>query len=721
MSFFIKFSVHLFIILLGFSLHPAQADDGSNLWLKYDKITDPGLIKVYSSLGSKFWISQKTETGDKIKDEIEKGFNGLFGTHTKLTDDVFQATLIVSTVEKLPKEWKPLVEKELKGKAKEGYFITQMVLKNSKRTIIASYTEAGLMYGIFQLFRSIQTQKIPKNLQIASFPKTKLRILNHWDNLNRTVERGYAGFSIWNWHTLPEDLPDIYEEYARANASIGINGTVLTNVNANALILSHEYLLKVQALAKVFRPFNIKVYLTAKFYAPMTLGKLPTADPKDTVVVAWWNKKAAEIYTIIPDFGGFLVKANSEGEPGPQKYGSTHAEGANLLANAVKPYGGVVIWRAFVYESTQNNDRATQAFNEFEPLDGKFSDNVMIQIKNGPVDFQPREPLHPLFGSMYKSNIMAEVQITQEYFGFSTHLVYLGTLFEEFFKTKIAPGKNNQTVANSLDPAKTTRSLSGISGVANTGTDRNWTGHLFGQANWYCFGRMAWDTELSAKEIAQEWIVQTISRKPAVANLIQKIMMESRENAVNYMTPLGLHHIMALIHHYGPAPWVETKERADWSATYYHKADSIGLGFDRTTKGSNAVNQYDAYYKNLYNDENTCPENMLLWFHHVSWNKKMKSGNTLWDEMCYKYQSGVDSLRKSQKVWNSLEKNIDKAQFLHVRNRFRIQEKEAVWWKDACLTYFQSFSKLPFPKRIELPLHDLNYYKSLQFKYVPGL
>ena len=423
-------------------------------------------------------------------------------------------------------------------------------------------------------------------------PRIRHRVLDHWDNLNRTVERGYAGFSLWDWHKLPDYRSPRYTDYARANASIGINGTVLTNVNANATSLTAEYLAKAAALADVFRPYGIRVYLTARFSAPIEIGGLTTADPLDPAVAAWWKRKADEIYGFIPDFGGFLVKANSEGQPGPQDYGRTHADGANVLADALAPHGGLVMWRAFVYSNEVPDDRAKQAYNEFQPLDGKFRPNVLVQVKNGPIDFQPREPFHPLFGAMPKTPLMMEFQITQEYLGFATHLVYLAPLFEETLRADTHAKGEGSTVARVIDGSLHGHALTGIAGVANIGTDRNWCGSVFACANWYAFGRLAWDHALTSDAIADEWIRRTFGNDPALVAPVKEMMLGSREAAVDYMTPLGLHHQMAEGHHYGPGPWVSQARRADWTSVYYHRADANGIGFDRTATGSNAASQY---------------------------------------------------------------------------------------------------------------------------------
>jgi alpha-glucuronidase len=544
-------------------------------------------------------------------------------------------------------------------------------------------------------------------------------VLDHWDNLNRTVERGYAGFSIWDWHKLPGYIDQRYKDYARANAAIGINGTVLNNVNANALSLSKEYLEKTAALANVFRPYGIKVYLSARFSAPMEAGGLKTADPLDPTVQQWWKDKVKEIYSYIPDFGGFLVKANSEGQPGPQNYGRTHADGANMLADALAPYKGIVMWRAFVYDAKADQDRFKQAYEEFKPLDGKFRENVAIQVKNGPIDFQPREPFHPLFGAMPHTPLMLEFQLTQEYLGFATHLVYLPTLFREVLDADTYEKGKGSTVAKVIDGSLEGHAISGMAGVANIGNDRNWTGHPFGQANWYALGRLAWDHSLSPEKIADEWLRQTFSNDPDFVGPVKKMMLASHETLVNYMTPLGLHHIMGYSHHYGPAPWYDKAARADWNPVYFHRADSSGIGFDRTTSGSDALGQYTPEARRQWENLRNCPDEYLLWFHHVPWTYTLHSGRTLWNEMCYRYQSGVAGVQQMVRTWDSVARYVDEERASQVKMLLNIQLNEARWWRDACLSYFQTFSGMPLPQGVPAPAHTLEYYKSLTFPYAP--
>lgn len=575
---------------------------------------------------------------------------------------------------------------------KEGYTIRT----SEGKTVLEAATEQGLLYATYHLLRLQAEGADCTRLDIQEKPAFDIRVLNHWDNLDGTIERGYAGRSLWKWVELTDSVSARYREYARANASVGINGTVLNNVNASPEILSADYLQKVQKLADVFRPYGIKVYLSVNFASPMKLGGLSTADPLDEEVARWWEEKVQEIYGLIPDFGGFLVKANSEGQPGPCDYGRTHAEGANMLAEALKPYGGIVMWRAFVY-SPSDADRAKQAYLEFQPLDGRFRDNVMVQVKNGPIDFQPREPYSPLFGAMPHTPLMVEFQITQEYLGHSNHLAYLATMWNEFYRY--------------VQPS----SLKGVAGVVNVGDNVNWCGHDFAQANWYAYGRLAWNPDLSAEEIAREWLAQTFTTDRRFVEPMTQVMMESREAVVDYMMPLGLHHIFAWGHHYGPEPWCEVPgARADWLPSYYHQADKEGLGFDRSRTGSDAVSQYPDSLARVFDSLEQCPEEYLLWFHHVNWNQKLRSGRSLWDELCYKYQKGVDEVRAFQRIWKDMQPYVDAERYQAVAERLDIQARDAVWWKDACLEYFRTFSKKKYPEGVEPPVFTLKELKKVK-------
>ena len=706
-----------------------HAENGYELWLRYKLVSKGEFYTSYCLKNRKVMFPGETESLIAAKKELQAGLSGLLNIPYTEEETLEDNMLIVGTPQSVPLFKEQAFHAEINGLSDEGYLILNCTIKGKKTTTILARTEIGMLYGVFHYLRLIQTNQSLDKLHIKENPKLKYRVLNHWDNLNGTVERGYAGYSIWNWERLPSYKEQRYTDYARANASIGINGTVLNNVNAQAKSLRTDWLVKASGLADVFRPYGIKVYLTAKFSAPKEIGGLNTADPKDPQVRKWWKDKVEEIYSLIPDFGGFLVKANSEGQPGPQDYGCSHADGANMLAEALKPYGGIVFWRAFVYQNERHVDRVINGYNEFKPLDGEFAENVFVQPKNGPIDFQPREPFHPLFGGMPYTPLSLEFQITQENLGHAGHLVYLGTLFEEVLQSDTYENGKGSTVSKVLQNYQKTHGISAIAGVPNIGTDLNWTGHLFGQANWYAFGRLAWKHSLSSEQIGEEWLRQTflpvalqtyndsvneISPKERqqlhsqLSLLNSQLLQESREAVVDYMMPLGLHHIFAWGHHYGPEPWCDIPgARPDWMPSYYHRADDGGIGFDRSSKGSNATAQYHSPLCEQLDNVDTCPENLLLWFHHVPWNHRMKSGRTLWAELCYAYDRGVQETRNFQKLWAPMEKYIDPERFRDVQHRLKIQARDAVWWKDACLLYFQQFSKQPIPYELERPVHEL--------------
>lgn len=636
----------------------AWAYDGSCLWLSGGDNDNQAVITVPKS---------KSPTVAIVAEELNKAWHG---------------------------EPLRLEIKRDKNLGNEGF----RVYRDKKGLVLSANNDLGLLYGSYALLRD---NAAGKSIALREeIPAYNVRVLNHWDNLDGTIERGYSGHSIWNWDELPDVVSPRYREYARANASVGINGVVLNNVNASSKILSAEYLAKVAKIADVFRPYGIKVYLSANFAAPMQLGGLKTADPLVPEVAAWWKAKADEIYKLIPDFGGFLVKANSEGQPGPCDFDRTHAEGANMMARALKPHGGIVMWRAFVY-SPADADRAKQAYIEFQPLDGKFDDNVIVQIKNGPIDFQPREPYSPLFGAMPQTDQMVEFQVTQEYLGHSNHIAYLAPMWTEFF--------------DYVSPS----SLKAIAGVANVGNDTNWTGHPMAQANWYAFGRLAWNPQLSSEEIIDEWMPMTLNypenTPKEVIDGLKKMMLNSREAVVDYMMPLGLHHLFAFGHHYGPEPWCDIKGgRPDWMPPYYHRADSAGLGFNRSSSGSNAVAQYPAQLAKKLDNINTCPEEFILWFHHVPWDFKMKSGATLWQELCNRYQSGVESVETMQRQWTAAKPYIDPELWNDVNERLMTQARDANWWKEGCLLYFQQFSGMPIPDNVTPPVHTLDQLKGIK-------
>jgi alpha-glucuronidase len=709
-----------YLLLLLFFLHPAlYADDGYRLWLRYDKIDSKSLLADYDQQISSLLTEGNSPVIISAKDELNRALKTMLDKPVILTASVRSNGCIIIGTPKTSPLIASLKLTTLKQLHDDGFTLISTVVQGKQCIVITANTEVGVLYGTFHFLQLLQAHQSIRDLHIISSPAIKLRILDHWDNLNGKVERGYAGFSIWKWHLLPDYIDPRYKDYARANASIGINGAVLNNVNASAASLTKEYLIKAAALADIFRAYGIKVYLSAKFSAPIEIGGLSTADPLNTQVKEWWRKKVDTIYQYIPDFGGFLVKANSEGQPGPQDYKRSHADGANMLADALAPHHGIVMWRAFVYSQEASDDRFKQAYDEFKPLDGTFRKNVLVQVKNGPIDFQPREPFHPLFGAMPHTPLMMEFQLTQEYLGQGTQLVYEAPLFKECLQSDTYSKGKGSIVAKVIDGSLDYHSLSGMAGVANIGDDRNWCGHPFAQANWYAFGRLAWDPSFSAANIADEWIRMTFTNNQLFVDKIKNRMLNSREVMVDYMTPFGLHHIMGYGHHYGPAPWYDKGSRADWNPVYYHKADSNGVGFDRTATGSNALAQYTPQVQKLYNNIETCPEEYLLWFHHVPWNFKMKSGKTFWEELCNRYYAGVDSVKRMQQDWLSIKGQIDDERFEQVRMLLTIQQKEAVWWRNACLLYFQTFSKMALPKEVEQPDQTLEYYKNLKFPFAP--
>lgn len=662
-----KYLILLFTVLT--SLHVSAQSDGSQLWLG----------KQYANSCQVISQLPNDATAKIAKQELENNWRG--------------------------KNVELKIDKSLN--LGEGYNIYARPAQQGdnilyEATITAS-NPIGLLYGAYELIRLQNTdayntgsgnqQNFSKAIDETEKPQVGLRILNHWDNLDGSIERGYAGKSIFKWEeiklgkngkggSISKSLHDRLITYARANASLGINGSVLNNVNASPKMMTAEYINKVKVIANILRPYGIRVYLSINFASPMALGYTKTADPLDKKVQQWWKKKAKEIYAAIPDFGGFLVKANSEGQPGPGDYHRTHADGANMLADAVKPYGGIIMWRSFVYGANhKGEDRVKQAVSEFKGMDGKFRDNVILQSKNGPLDFQPREPYAPIFDNIKQTPQIAELQITQEYLGQSKHLTYLAPMWKEFF--------------DFVNPNK----LVGISGVANIGDDANWCGHPFSQANWYAFGRLAWNPSLTAEEIAHEWLVQTYENQDEkFTKPVEMMMMTSREACVNYMMPLGLHHIFKFDHHYGPEPdGFIASYPLEWCPVYYHKADAQGVGFDRSSKGTDAVGQYPEPYRSLYDNIETCPEEYLLWFHHVAWDYKMKSGSTLWQELCMKYNMGVATVEVYRDFWHTSAKQYMKGheqEWQHTDSLLNVQLENAKEWRNTCLKYFQTFSKM---------------------------
>ena len=697
------------ILLVLFFSWEAPADDGYELWLKYRKINDEHLLKEYREAIACVIVPGESKTLRIIRSELKRSLDVMLGIGTLYRAAAAgENALVIGTPGRSDIVRRLQSEGRLQILGNEGYLITSVKKGKNKFTVIAANRDIGLLYGVFHFLRTLQAHQPLDHIDVVSTPRIGYRLLDHWDNLDGSIERGYAGKSLWKWHELPRKIDNRYHDYARANASIGINGTVLNNVNANPVILKTEYLRKVAALANVFRPYGIRVFLSVNFSSPISgrfeqegnrkggIGGLSTADPQDPSVRLWWKNKVKEIYALIPDFGGFLVKANSEGMPGPQDYGRTHAEGANMLAEALEPFHGVVMWRAFVYNAGVDPDRVKRAALEFLPLDGLFRPNVFVQAKNGPLDFQPREPVQPLFGSMTRTPTMLELQITQEYLGHSTHLVYLAPMWKEYFQFDLFAKGPGSILAAIVDGSLRNTHMTGIAGVANTGNDRNWCGHFFAQANWFAFGRLAWDHSISAEQIADDWIRMSISNDSGTLATVSSIMMGSREACVNYMTPLGLHHIMEVDVHYGPGPQND-RGREDWTSVYYHRADSNGLGLDRSSAGSNAVGQYFPPLRSAFDNLETCPEKYLLWFHHVSWDHRMSSGRTLWEELCEKYTAGTDYVRGIYVKWLSLEGAVDIQIFSSVRVKLEKQVVDAAVWKDTCLVYFQKFSKQPIP------------------------
>jgi alpha-glucuronidase len=693
-----------------------RAEDGYDLWLRYHPLPSEQ-AKHYRDHVSELIIGTATPTQIVTRSELQKGLQGLLNQPLPLSNGVTRDGAIIVGTAASP--WVAQLQLNARSLGSEGYIIRSVIVNDHAATAIVGGSDVGALYGAFHFLRLLQTEQSIDHLDLRESPRIKLRVLDHWDYLDGQVERGYAGASIWDWWKLPDWRAPRYTDYARANASIGINGTVLNDVVSGATILTPAYLEKVAALADVFRPYGIRVYLSVRFSAPIEIGSLKTADPFDPQVQAWWRTKADEIYKLIPDFGGFLVKANSEGQPGPQDYHRTHADGANMLADALAPHGGVVMWRTFVYSQSNLDDRAKQAYDEFKPLDGQFHANVLLQTKNGPIDFQPREPFHPLFGAMPKTPLMMEFEITKEYLGFATHLVYLGPLYEEVLSSDTMTHGKGSTVAKVIDGSLEGHTLTGMAGDANIGTDRNWCGSDFNQANWYVFGRLAWNPTLSSRAIADEWVRMTFTNDEAFVKPVVDMMMGSREAAVDYMTPLGLLHLMSFSH-YGPAPWDASESEPDWRPVYYHRADHQGIGFDRTSTGSNAVAQYAPPVAAQFNDLKQTPDQLLLYFHHVPWDYRMRSGQTLWYELVAHYTQGVDDVTKMRETWRHLDGHIDDQRYQQVAAFLDIQQKEAQWWRDACIAYFQSVSGLPLPAGFTPPQHSLKYYESLTFPYVPG-
>ena len=678
--------VGIILLVLGANV---RAETGADLWMRYVPVAGSAERASYRRLVTAIVVEGRTPTNEVIAAELERALGGLLGGAVpRVARPRSDGSLIVGTPAASPIVAALGWTDALTPLGDEGFIIRSRKIAGHAAIVIASSGEAGALYGAFHLLRLIQTGQPIARLDIAERPRIALRLLNHWDNLDGSIERGYAGTSLW-W---PDRDDDRIRDYARANASIGINGAVINSVNASPLSLTGPLIDRAAAVARLLRPYRIRVYLAANFAAPKMLGGLRTDDPLDPSVARWWRETADAIYRLIPDFGGFVVKANSEGQPGPQDYGRTHADGANVLADAVAPHGGIVMWRTFVYDAEVDPDRVKRAYKEFVPLDGRFRENVYAQVKNGPLDFQPREPFHPMFGAMPKTPLMAELQITQEYLGQANHLVFLAPMWKEFLDADTYARGPGSSVARVIDGTLEGKARTGIAGVANTGRDVNWTGHDFAQANWYAFGRLAWNPGLTAGAIADEWIRMTWGRDPTLVATIRSMMLDSREIYVRYTMPLGLHHLIGG-DHYAPMPENIDPRRPDWSATYYHHADASGIGYDRTRSGSAAVEQYRSPLRESWSDPSTTPEELLLWFHHVPWTYRMKSGRTLWDELVASYTRGAEEAKGLEARWTSLGGKVDVERYGAVLAKLHRQAEDAAAWRDKCVRYFEGVRK----------------------------
>lgn len=704
------------ILLIGAAAR-AHAEDGYRLWLRYDPLSRD-LRQSYVGHASELVIGARGASAKVAVAELERGLGGLLGSPLPIRSRADRNGALIFEIAGSPIT--RTLNLHTKALGSEGFLIKSARLNGRSVTIVAANSETGLLYGAFALLRRIQMHQPFDQLDVVDRPALGFRMLDHWDNLDGSIERGYAGKSIWDWQSLPDQIHERYVDYARANASIGINGVVLNNVNADPRILKSDYLKKVAALANTFRPYGIRVFLSVRFSSPIEVGGLKTADPFDPSVKTWWRAKADEIYRLIPDFGGFLVKANSEGQPGPQDYGRTHADGANVIADALLRHGGTVLWRAFVYGNL-DEDRAMQAYDQFRPLDGKFRDNVIVQVKNGPIDFQPREPFHPLFGQMPHTRVAFEAQITREYLGQNTGVVFLAPMWTEALESDTCAPHCGRPVSSTIVA---------MAGVSNVGSDRNWTGTIFDQANWYALGRLAWNPGLSPQQIAGEWARLTWSNDARALHPIVSMMMVSREAAVDFMTPLGLAHQMATDYHYGPAPWVCDLRQPAWNPCYYNGADAIGIGFDRVSLAKpgaritggppNAASEYMPPVASRFGNLKIVPDKFLLWFHHVPWTYRMRSGRTLWDELVLSYDRGTAEVADMSRTWKTARPFVDFERWQEVANDLQREQAEAKWWRDASIAYFQSKSSLPLPWGTKNPAHPLSYYKSLKPPHLPG-
>jgi alpha-glucuronidase len=701
-------------VLLGLAIATsASAEDGYDLWLRYVPV-ETRWMETYRAAATQVVSEGSSPTLNAAASELVRGLGGLLDRQTPAGRAVAgEGALVIGTPAS-----SPLIaglHLPLDRAGTEGYVIRGASIGGRRVTVIAAASDVGVLYGSFAYLRLMQTRQPLDRLDIVDAPRTQVRILDHWDNLDGSIERGYAGSSLWKWQVLPGHLSPRYTDYARANASIGINGMVPNNVNSSADTLSSLYLEKTAALARAFRPYGIRVYLSPRFTAPQDLGHLVTSDPADPQVIAWWQAKVEEIYRLIPDFGGFLVKASSENQPGPAEYGRSHAEGANMFADLLKAHGGIVMYRAFVYEDSkfdQKQERVVRAYRAFKPLDGQFRDNVIVQVKDGPFDFQPREPFHPLFGDMPKTSLMVEFPITKEYLGQAPDLVYLGVRYQEFLQSDTRSQGAGSTVAKVIDGRLYHQRLTGMAGVSNIGSDRDWTGSIFNQANWYAFGRFAWNPDSTAQGVATEWADMTFTSDPAFVRPVVDMMLKSYEAYVDYSTPLGLAFMKAYNTHFGPGPWATQGGWADWTSNYFNQANADGIGFDRTSKGSNLAGQYHEPWRSQFEDLAKTPERYLLFFHRLRWDYRMRSGLTLFDDLYYHYQAGVGEVDTMRRTWAGLSGYVDDERFRTVADYLDVQKRDAVWWRDGSLAYMQSFAKLPFPDGYK-PKYPLDFYKGL--------
>ncbi|HTB64729.1 MAG TPA: alpha-glucuronidase family glycosyl hydrolase [Steroidobacteraceae bacterium] len=697
----------------------ALAEDGYQLWLRYTPVAGAARDAAAARATGIVALGDSPVVRAAVA-ELDSGLTGMLGGARGRSTVVADGSIVLGTPTQSPEVAARAGALRLVAAGAEGFVVQSTRWQGHAVTLIAANRDVGLLYGAFRLLALMQRHEPLTTLDVHDAPHLKLRVLDHWDNPDRSIERGYAGQSIWDFWRLPGYLDPRYTDYARADASVGINGVVFNNVSASSVYLTPRWIAKVAALAAVMRPYGIRVYLSVLFNSSLDLGETKSGDPRDPAVIAWWHAKADEIYRAIPDFGGFLVKADSEGQPGPRDYHLTQAQGANMIAGALAPHGGVLMWRAFIYATQDAQDRVRQAYREFKPLDGQFAPNVLVQIKNGPLDFQPREPVHPLFGAMPRTNEMLEVQLTKEYLGFSTHLVYLGALFSEVLQWDTFAHGAGSTVAHVIDGSLDGHTLTGMAGVSNVGTDRDWAGSIFDQADWYAFGRLAWDPEGDPKQIASDWVRMTFSNDPALVAPVVNMMLRSREAVVDYMTPLGLAHIMATGHHYGPGPWISNLSRPEWNPVYYHHADANGIGFDRTATGSDALADYAPEVARRLADTTADDLKYLLWFHHLRWSDHLVSGRTVWDELTFRYSRGVSTVRGMASSWDSLKSRIDPQRFYETAAFLGEQQAEAQWWRDACIAYFASQSKLPLAAGIAAPEHPLAWYEEQVYRYAPG-